>query len=70
MSQNVCSNCSRTYDTEDALVVKENQKTPIIITSMNLADHVYDRLCKDCLRIAIKSALEARGDSGKFEFLN
>lgn len=57
-----CTNCGRTYSSQDSLQVRLYGKTHEI-RSIDIAGQKFESLCKDCLRIAIKSAALVRGES-------
>jgi len=62
MSIKTCANCGHIYSSNAPLLVRVCGK-PQEIHSFEVRGRRFENLCKDCLRIAIRSTAVARGES-------
>lgn len=62
MSIKTCANCGHIYSSYNPLLVRVYGKVEEI-HSFEIRGRKFENLCKDCLRIAIRSTAVARGES-------
>lgn len=69
MSIKTCANCGHIYSSNAPLLMRVCGKAQEI-HSLEIDGQRLENLCKDCLRVAIRSAALARGESANITALD